>query len=231
MEKYSYIIHTGLYSKKALENLQAIRYGIMHAEHRYTWFYRGLDNFKVEQNDDNEVILASSYGRPFDSSKTEQQFLSVLAYKLKEFVRSRPGYGDWNRYNTTALSIIPSKGTNLNFDVQTAYFLYDKFLRRPKFENKYPKDFVENLRSVPLDPITVEMKVSHREEIQKLMEEYDGKVSELRNQRWMEREQACKLIDEKYQKLTSELYTERDLKIAEMQKGLDEFIAATQQPA
>lgn len=228
MKNYTHIIHTGMYSAKAFETFQALRKALLRTTHRYTWFYRALDILIVDQSTDNEVILAFEYHNPF-SCGNESKFMENLSYKIKEYIKKR--IVNWSRDNDTNLTVNVSNNNGeqtLNFEVRMAYFIYDKFLKRPKIEQKYPSDFIKDFVSIPLDPITAEMKASQLEEIDSLTKEYDGKMSQLRHDAWSEKDQACKLIDEKYQKLLRETREELDKKIAEIKDGLNTMIAALQ---
>lgn len=197
-------IHTSLYSDHAYSMFQYFITYLTNAfcRAKKTTKTASLLNTVVKRAIDNEIVLEStvdcysyrSLKKKLWNDLTDNQVLRHIVWLYKLQFQRISGNDAWKRSNLQSVS-------NTEFKINEVYFLYDMFHQRKNFKRNYPESYSDMLIGVPLDPISVELKNAQNEEIEKIRNEMNEKISELDNEKYHERERAYNEINEKYNKL------------------------------
>lgn len=218
--------HTGFYSPKAKQIFIALRKKLLDKAGRYTWFYRALDGNEVNESDDGQVVLSSSY----TYTVPEQKFFETFAIKIKELTRAT--FGSWDRNDTEERTITISKWYDYNntviedvkMTVRDLYFIYETLLRRARLNANYPTDYAKEFVGQPLDPILSQMRLAQREEKKKLEDELEAKKCALDSEKYEERNAFYIQLNEKYKALETQLEAEYAKKIQDLVNSMEAMI-------
>jgi hypothetical protein len=218
------IIHTGLFSERAFLLISELISDLQnyYAGAKRTKKMASLFNTTVKHGIDNEIILqAHSKSYYYRRSRiwndfTDNQVLRHVIWMYKLLIIKRAGNDSWKRGSTTTILRSDS-----DFKISEVYFLYDMFHQRNNFKRNYPDNYSDELIGIPLDPITVELKNTQLAEIEKIVNEKKCKIDKLKNQKYNERDEAYRAIEDKYAKLMNEAEAEAEAKIKQLTDELE----------
>lgn len=237
------IVHTGLYGKTARETIVPVIRRIIHDHGCKARTERIMSIVATEPvvADDNEIVL--SVGTHYDRRKwkdvpsfqtwSDKQVLEHFAWLIKchvmPSIKLRTTKG-WKRSNDeTAQFLGEAEGTGNAFDLNAKvcdiYLAYD-VLRGRKLSRCWSEAQKEAVIGKPLDPISTEMKIAQKQEIEKLKTALSDELRKLDSARYEKIEAVRKAICVEIEELKEAAKKRCEAKIKEIEEMLDAPMAA-----
>lgn len=237
------IVHTGLYGKTARDTIVPVLRRIIY-EHRCkarTERIMSIVATEVVVADDNEIVL--SVGTHYDRRKwkdvpsfqtwSDKQVLEHFAWLIKchvmPSIKLRTTKG-WKRNNDETATVIgnfdgDTRMADINARVCDIYLAYD-VLRGRKLGRCWSEAQKEAVIGKPLDPISTEMKIAQKQEIEKLKTALKDEIRALESERYKKVEEARAAIYKEIEELKAAAKKRCDAKIKEIEELLDAPMAA-----
>ena len=223
-------IHLGFYSTSAEKIIKSLldKAQVSLSGAKNTVKIKGMKHLELIRADDNELVFNCRSDSSWRHESTwcgmsENDILNHIAWTLKcqviDLLRKDGHSEEWNRNSTATVQI----GENI-IAVAAFYCIYDNLRRRRNSDRRYPKELVDELRGQPLDPILTEMKIAQREELKRIDDELQMKLTSLDNEFYEAKNHAIDELRKKYDGLKDEA---REAAIAAKKQVKDASLAFT----
>lgn len=143
--------------------------------------------------------------------KNDNEILKWMAIHLKLVVKTNH---EWYRANDEVVSELSED--DFKVTVSDAYLVYDHWLRRKNIEMKFSKGQFERWIGTPADPVTTEIEVARRQEIEDAKAACKQKIEAAQKEMYRKNEDYRKQTLEEFNQAQAAAEAERDRRIKEL---------------
>lgn len=209
--------YTSLYTPAALSLVKHLKSAFTHK-----WPTNQMRNAcyrfdKAEGAPDGEVILPPTNLSREGSvwSKSDTEILKWLAIHLKLVVKANH---PWYRANDDVVACLSSDEVKVT--VSDAYLVYDIWLGRKNIEMKFSKGQIAKWVGKKRDPITTEMEIARRQEVEDLKKKAEDKIATALHDMYNKQDEYRTKTREEFDTKVKEIEAERDQKIKELNDSI-----------